>query len=51
MAMLVASAAGLLLRDPLDGAFGVGLGETLGLVIAAVVYYYAKQFLGELRGE
>jgi hypothetical protein len=51
MAMLVASAAGLLLRDPLDGVFGVGLGEALGLVLAGVIYFFANRMLRELRGE
>ena len=51
MAMLLASAVGLLLRDPLDGVLGVGLGEALGLVIAAAVYFFANRMLKELRGE
>ena len=51
MAMLVASAAGLFLRDPLDGLFGVGLGEALGLVLAALIYFFANRLLKDLRGE
>jgi hypothetical protein len=51
MAMLVASAAGLLLRDALDGLFGVGIGEALGLVLAALIYFFANRLLKELRGE
>ena len=49
--MLVASAAGLLLRDPLDELFGVGIGEALGLLLAALIYFFANRLLKELRGE
>jgi hypothetical protein len=51
LAMLVAAAAGLLLRDPLDGIFGVGLGEALGFAAGVFIYYYARRILRELRDE
>ncbi|HTO05705.1 MAG TPA: hypothetical protein VMR86_01505 [Myxococcota bacterium] len=51
MAMVVASLVGLGLRDPLDGLFGVVPGEALGLVVGLVVYFYARRWLRELRGE
>jgi hypothetical protein len=51
MAAAVASVAGLLLRGPLDGLFGVVAGEAIGLVAAGFVYFYAQRWLAELRGE
>ena len=49
MAGLAASAVGLLLRDPLDGAFGTIVGETLGFVIGVGVYLALIRFLSEVR--
>jgi hypothetical protein len=51
MAMIVASAVGMLLHGPLDGLFGVLPGEAIGLVIAFVVYFYARRWLVEQRGD
>jgi EamA domain-containing membrane protein RarD len=51
MAMVVASAVGLLLRGPLDGVLGVVPGEALGLVVAFAVYFFTRRWLAELRGE
>ncbi|HTO53265.1 MAG TPA: hypothetical protein VMR50_07750 [Myxococcota bacterium] len=51
MAMVVASLVGILLHGPLDGLFGVLPGEAIGLVVASVVYFYARRWLKELRGE
>jgi hypothetical protein len=51
MAMMVASAAGLLLRDPLDGLLGVVPGEALGAIVGIAVYFVTRRWLAELRNE
>ncbi|HTO53261.1 MAG TPA: hypothetical protein VMR50_07730 [Myxococcota bacterium] len=51
MAMIVASAVGMLLRGPLDGLLGVVPGEAIGFILAFAVYFYARRWLAELRGE
>lgn len=51
MAMVVATAAGLLLRSPLDGLFGVIPGEVIGLIVGVFVYYYSRRWLAAMRDE
>jgi hypothetical protein len=51
MAMVVATVAGLLLRGPLDGLFGVIPGEVIGLIVGGFVYYWSRRWLKELRDE
>ncbi len=50
MAMLIASLAGWLVASPVDAVLGPVASVTASLVVGAAAFFFAKQFVSNLRG-
>lgn len=50
-ALVLASVAGILIRDWLGPLLGFSLTTLLSLVVSGLVYYFTRRWLLELRGE
>jgi hypothetical protein len=50
VAVLIASLAGWLVEGPARGMLGPVASVTVSLVVSAVAFFFAKQFISDLRG-
>jgi uncharacterized membrane protein YjjB (DUF3815 family) len=50
VAMLIASLAGWLVESPVRAMLGPIASTVASLVVGAVAFFYAKQFISDLRG-
>lgn len=50
VAILVASAAGWLVDDPVRALLGPVASTMAALVVSAVAFFFAKRFVSDLRG-
>ena len=50
VAMLIASLAGWLVEGPVRATLGPIASMAVGLLVAAVAFFFAKRFVSDLRG-